>query len=305
MTYNEYNAFCAALPATTYVMQWGGHHVWKVGGKVFCIGGGTDDAPAYSFKASEIAFMVLPERKGFRPAPYLASRGLKWIQAQGHEVDGKELRELIEASHRLVVAGLSRKIRRDLGIEGFSCMAKRHDEIGAKLKDFIVAQKIFFVATAGPEGRVNLSPKGLDGTLAVLGPRRVAFLNLTGSGNETAAHLRLNDRITLMFCAFSGAPMILRLYGRGRAIHPRDEGWCDLLAHFSDLPGKRQVVVVEIDEIMTSCGFGAPLMEFVGHRPTLPEWAERKGEDGIRAYWEEKNALSFDGLPTGVTVADA
>ena len=117
MNYDQYNAFCATLPATTHVVQWGGHHVWKIGGKVFCIGGGTEDAPAYSFKASEIAFMVLPERAGFRPAPYLASRGLKWIQAQGLEVDGDELRDLIEASYRLVLGGLSRRKRRELGLD--------------------------------------------------------------------------------------------------------------------------------------------------------------------------------------------
>ncbi len=117
MTCEEYNAFCAALPATTYVMQWGGHHVWKVGGKVFCIGGGSQERPAYSFKASEIAFMLLPERPDFRPAPYLASRGLKWIQATGIEVEGEELRELIQNSYHLVVAGLSGKKRRELGLE--------------------------------------------------------------------------------------------------------------------------------------------------------------------------------------------
>ncbi len=117
MTYEEYNAFCAALPATTYVMQWGGSHVWKVGGKVFCIGGGSEESPAYSFKASEIAFMLLPERPGFRPAPYLASRGLKWIQAIAVEVEAQELRELIQNSWRLVVVGLSKKKRRELGLE--------------------------------------------------------------------------------------------------------------------------------------------------------------------------------------------
>jgi hypothetical protein len=179
-------------------------------------------------------------------------------------------------------------------------MAKRHDEIDAKLKDFIEAQKIFFVATAGPEGRVNLSPKGLDGTLAVLGPRRVAFLNLTGSGNETAAHLRLNDRITLMFCAFSGAPNILRLYGKGKALAAGRPGFGELAGHFAELPGARQIVDVAVEEIITSCGFGVPLMEFAGQRDTLVKWAEKKGEDGISAYWREKNAMSFDGIPTGV-----
>jgi predicted DNA-binding protein (MmcQ/YjbR family) len=117
MTYDEYNAFCGALPAATYVMQWGGSHVWKVGGKVFCIGAGSDEIPAYSFKAGEIGFMLLPERPGFRPAPYLASRGLKWIEARADAVDGGELRELIQASYRLVLGGLSRKRRRELGLE--------------------------------------------------------------------------------------------------------------------------------------------------------------------------------------------
>jgi predicted DNA-binding protein (MmcQ/YjbR family) len=117
MTYEEYNAFCGALPATSHVVQWGGAQVWKVGGKVFCIGAGSRESPAYSFKTSEIAFMVLPERPGFRPAPYLASRGLKWIQATAMEVEARELRELIAASHRLVAAGLSGKRRRELGLE--------------------------------------------------------------------------------------------------------------------------------------------------------------------------------------------
>ncbi len=117
MTHDEYNLFCAGLRQATHVVQWGGAHVWKVGGKVFCIGGGEDGAPAYSFKVSEIGFMVLPERPGFRPAPYLASRGLKWIQADGFVVDGQELRELISESHRLVAAGLTRKLRRELGLE--------------------------------------------------------------------------------------------------------------------------------------------------------------------------------------------
>jgi len=179
-------------------------------------------------------------------------------------------------------------------------MAKWHEEIGEKLRDFILAQRMFFVATAGPEGRVNLSPKGLDGTFAVLGPRRVAFLNLTGSGNETAAHLRLNNRITLMFCAFSGQPNIVRLYGTGKAIGVGGHGWDDLSRLFGDLPGKRQIIDVAVDEVVTSCGFGVPLMDFAGQRETLVKWAENKGDEGVRAYWRDKNALSFDGLPTGV-----
>jgi hypothetical protein len=179
-------------------------------------------------------------------------------------------------------------------------MAKWHDEIDEKLSAFIAAQKMFFVATAGPEGRVNLSPKGLDGTFAVLGPRRVAFVNLTGSGNETAAHLRLNDRITLMFCAFSGPPNIVRLYGTGWAIGAGGPGWDEFSGLFADLPGKRQIIEVVVEEVVTSCGYGVPLMDFVGQRETLVKWAEKKGDEGLRAYWREKNTLSFDGLETGV-----
>ncbi len=183
-------------------------------------------------------------------------------------------------------------------------MAQRHPEIDERLRAFIEAQPMFFVATAGPEGRVNLSPKGLGGTFVVLEPRRVAFLNLTGSGNETAAHLRLNDRITLMFCAFAGPPKILRLYGRGHAIRPGAPGWSELLPKFADLAGKRQIIAVDVDEVITSCGYGVPMMELAGQRETLVDWAARKGEDGIRAYWRDKNATSFDGAPTGVLEED-
>ena len=179
-------------------------------------------------------------------------------------------------------------------------MAKPHDSITDELAAFIRAQPMFFVATAPDQGRINLSPKGLDGCLVILDPRRVAFLNLTGSGNETAAHLRQNGRITLMFCAFAGTPMILRLYGCGRSVHRRDGDWAELDRHFPAYAGKRQIVVVEVDSLMTSCGMAVPLMEPKGQRQALVEWAERKGDEGVTAYWREKNLTSFDGLPTGV-----
>jgi len=184
-------------------------------------------------------------------------------------------------------------------------MAKHHDHIDSDLSAFIERQPMFFVATVGGPGRVNLSPKGLDGTFRILGPRRVAFLNITGSGNETAAHLRRDGRITVMFCAFEGRPLILRLYGAGRAIHRRDAEWADLDSLFPPLAGKRQIVVIDIADIISSCGFGVPLMTFAGQRTALPDWAAGKGEDGIRAYWRDKNAVSFDGLPTGVLDDDA
>lgn len=179
-------------------------------------------------------------------------------------------------------------------------MARFSTEISPEQAEFIAAQPMFFVATAPVDGRINLSPKGLGGCFAVLGPNRVAFLNLTGSGNETAAHLRQNGRITIMFCAFQGAPRILRLYGTGRAVHPRDGEWAELTAHFAPFPSARQVVVVEVDSVNASCGFGVPLMEMQGQRDLLPAWAEKKGPEGIAAYQREKNAVSFDGLDTGL-----
>ncbi len=181
-------------------------------------------------------------------------------------------------------------------------MAQHHNEISDKIRGFIEEQPMFFVATAAGEGRVNLSPKGLDGTFTVLSPNRVAFLNLTGSGNETAAHLLLNDRITIMFCAFKHPPLILRLYGKGRAVHQNDDEWNEFVGLFADLPGKRQIIIVEIDDIITSCGYGVPNMEFSKQIDVLPNWAAQKGETGIRDYWREKNAKSFDGFETRIPI---
>jgi hypothetical protein len=179
-------------------------------------------------------------------------------------------------------------------------MAKEHDSITEHLAEFITSQPVFFVATAPERGRINISPKGIDGTFRVLGPRQVAFLNLTGSGNETAAHLRQNGRISLMFCSFGPEPLIVRLYGTGRAIHPRDPEWPQLEALFPPLSGKRQFILVDVTSVVSSCGAGVPLMELVGQREDLVRWANRKGEEGIRAYWRETNTRSFDGLPTGL-----
>lgn len=179
-------------------------------------------------------------------------------------------------------------------------MAKQHPGISDWIAEFIAAQPLFFVATAAPRGRINLSPKGLDGTFKVLGPRRIAWLNLTGSGNETAAHLMADGRITIMFCAFSGSPLILRLHGQGRAIHPGDAEWREFEALFPNYPAKRQIVIVEVDSIVTSCGFGVPNMALAEQRPDLNAWAERKGPEGIAGYWRTKNAVSLDGLPTGL-----
>ena len=166
------------------------------------------------------------------------------------------------------------------------------------LREFIAAQQVFFVATAplSPLGHVNVSPKGLD-TFRVLGRRRVAYLDLTGSGVETVAHLRENGRITLMFCALAGPPRVLRLYGKGRVVAPGDEAWDCLAGQFPAHPGFRSVVVVELDRLADSCGYGVPLFEFAGQRTQLPAWAGQKGAEGLAHYRRQKNRESIDGLP--------
>jgi hypothetical protein len=178
-------------------------------------------------------------------------------------------------------------------------MGQRHSELSEKLTGFIRQQHLFFVGTADRDGHVNVSPKGMD-TLRVLDARRIVWLNLTGSGNETAAHLQASGRITLMFCAFAGDPLILRVYGQGRAIHPHDADWSQLVELFPALPGARQIIDVGIELVQTSCGFGVPLLDFKSERALLSAWAEKKGEDGVRQYWQDKNQVSLDGKPTGI-----
>jgi hypothetical protein len=177
-------------------------------------------------------------------------------------------------------------------------MGKVFEGLDDGLREFIAAQHLFFVATAplSQQGHVNLSPKGLD-TFRVLGPRRVAYLDLTGSGVETVAHLRENGRITLMFCAFAGPPRVLRLYGRGRVVVPGDEGWSELAGQLPKHPGVRSVIVVELDRLADSCGYGVPQFEFAGQRTQLPAWAGRKGAEGLTQYKRQKNRESIDGLP--------
>jgi hypothetical protein len=178
-------------------------------------------------------------------------------------------------------------------------MGQRHPEITDKLKKFIDEQKIFFVATATAESRINISPKGMD-SLRVLGPNRVAWLNVTGSGNETAAHVQEKPRMTLMFCAFEASPMILRLFGHARVVHKNDPEWDELVAVFKPIPGARQVFDLTVDLVQTSCGMGVPLFEYVGDREQLINWAVKKGEAGIKQYWEDKNQVSLDGRPTRI-----
>jgi len=178
-------------------------------------------------------------------------------------------------------------------------MGKTYDGISDRHRGFIERQSLFFVATAplAVDGHVNVSPKGLD-SFRVLSEDRVAYLDLTGSGNETSAHLAENGRITFLFCSFSGSPKILRLYGTGRTVLPGDEEWEELAGRFPETPGARQVILVDVQRVQTSCGFGIPLMENVGDRDTLPRWAESRGTEGLEEYWREKNAVSIDGLST-------
>lgn len=178
-------------------------------------------------------------------------------------------------------------------------MGQHYTELSDKLKQFIEAQKIFFVGTAAADGRVNISPKGLD-SLRILGKNRVVWLNVTGSGNETSAHVQENPRMTLMFAAFEGNPMILRLYGEAKVIHKTDPEWEALFPLFDPLPGARQIFDLSINLVQTSCGMAVPFFEYVGERGQLNDWAIKKGEQGIRAYWHEKNQTSLDGKPTRI-----
>ena len=177
-------------------------------------------------------------------------------------------------------------------------MGKLYDEIDADLQAFIEAQYMFFVATAplNGVGHVNLSPKGLD-TFRVLTPQRVAYLDYVGSGAETIAHLKENGRIVIMFCAFQGPPKIIRFHGRGEVLQPQDLEYQALRPMFPAVPSGRAIITVSIQRISDSCGFGVPLYEYERQRSQLADWADRKGEDGLRVYQAERNARSIDGLP--------
>ncbi len=176
-------------------------------------------------------------------------------------------------------------------------MGKVMEEISGEIVEFIRGQRVFFVATAplGGGGHVNVSPKGLD-CLRILGGKRVAYADLTGSGNETSAHVSENGRITLMFCGFEERPMIVRIYGRGRVVLRGEGEWGELAGLFPEHVGLRQIIVVEVSRVGTSCGFGVPVMKFVGERGLMEEWARKKGEEGLEEYRREKNGRSIDGL---------
>jgi len=178
-------------------------------------------------------------------------------------------------------------------------MSEWFKTITPDLKRFIADQKVFFVATAPHEGRINLSPKGMD-TFRVVNPKRVLYLDLTGSGNETAAHLLDDGRITVMFCSFDKTARIIRLYGHGSALHPRDEQWNEYLAMFPSEPGTRQIMVIDVEAAMTSCGYAVPRFDRLEERDTLRKYWQTLGDGAPAEYQRQKNLESIDGLPTGI-----
>lgn len=178
-------------------------------------------------------------------------------------------------------------------------MGQLFNELSEEHIRFISEQKIFFVGTATADSRVNISPKGMD-SLRVLNDSRVAWLNVTGSGNETAAHIQQDPRMTVMFCSFDQEPLILRIYGSAKALHRNDPEWDSLFSVFEPLAGARQIFDLSIDLVQTSCGMAVPYYTYLGERPALTEWAAKKGDEGLRRYWEEKNRASIDGIPTHI-----
>jgi len=178
-------------------------------------------------------------------------------------------------------------------------MGKRYQSLQEDHADFIRAQKLFFVGTAANDGTINVSPKGWD-SLRLMDANRLVWRNVTGSGNETAAHRSQNNRMTLMFCAFDGRPKILRLYGKAQAFHARDAEFAALDTLFTPHPSTRQLVDFHIELVQTSCGFGVPLFKFQQERDDMDKWLGSKNDQDIKEYWGRKNAVSLDGLPTHI-----
>jgi len=178
-------------------------------------------------------------------------------------------------------------------------MARQFPALNDDHRSFIAAQAIFFVGSAAGTGRVNVSPKGMD-SLRVLGPDRILWLNLTGSGNETAGHLAQVNRLTLMWCSFAARPLILRAYGTARVVHAADADWPGLADRLPAIPGARQIFDVAVDLVQTSCGYAVPLMDTAAERPVLRDWAEKQGPAGLRTYWHERNRRTIDGFDSGM-----
>jgi len=178
-------------------------------------------------------------------------------------------------------------------------MSEKFEALTDKHIEFIKEQHLYFIGTAGAEGFVSVSPKGMD-SFRIINSSKVAWLNLTGSGNETAAHVLENGRMTVMFCSFDKQPLILRLYGQATATHPRDEKWGELVALFPEYVGARQIFELELELVQTSCGYAVPYYELKGERPTLTKWSDNHGNAGIEQYWREKNVKSLNDKDTGI-----
>lgn len=183
-------------------------------------------------------------------------------------------------------------------------MGKQFSEIPSKFQEFIKNQKVFFVGTARTEGSVNISPKGMD-TFKVIDNKKIVWLNLTGSGNETAAHLLENDRMTIMFCSFEKMPLILRLYGNAKIYHENDKEFVAFNSLFENFVGARQIIEMDINLVQTSCGFAVPFMDFKAERSLLKVSANKKGRKKIKQYWKEKNTKSIDGFETTINPSKA
>lgn len=178
-------------------------------------------------------------------------------------------------------------------------MGKQFAELSGKHIEFIGEQKIYFVGTAAETGSVNLSPKGGD-SLRVINPTKIAWLNLTGSGNESASHILKNTRMTLMFCAFEGSPLILRTYGEAKMLHNKDPEWEVYSKLFPESVAARQIFILDINVVQASCGMSVPYYKFDGDRDDLTKWSERQGHEGIEKYWLKKNQKSIDGFETEI-----
>jgi len=176
-------------------------------------------------------------------------------------------------------------------------MGKEYPEIDTKIRTWVEKQKIFFVATAplAGDGMVNCSPKGMD-SFRILGPRTVAYLDLTGSGVETIAHLRENQRIVIMMCAFEGPPQIIRFHGKGRVLQKGSTDYDAQISHFEEYPGARAIIIIDVDRISDSCGYSVPYYDYKGERDVLLKWAKNKGDDGVSDYQANNNRKSLDGL---------
>ena len=178
-------------------------------------------------------------------------------------------------------------------------MAVKFDSINKAHKAFIEKQKMFVIGSAGADGFINVSPKGME-SFKIVDENTVVWMNHTGSGNETSAHVQENGRMTIMFNSFDKAPMILKLYGKATVIHDKDERWEEMSSHFREFVGARQFFKLNVELVLTSCGFGVPQYKYIGERNKLQKWAEKKGREGMKAYWSEKNVETLDGVLTNV-----